>query len=498
MMGNPLLFVIIPLAAAFLIALIAKRVKNAGIVISGLVLAVLFVLSLYFIGVVGAGKALVYNLGGWPVPLGICLVVDGLSSFMLVTVNLVALMSIIYAISYMKHYTDIWKFYSLFMLLLAGLNGVIISGDLFNLYIFLEVASIAGYVLVAYGVEPEDLEASFKYAIMGSVASVFILLSIAFIYSYTSTLNMADIAAVLSIRPKGVLIAFASVLLLVGFGLKAALVPFHSWLADAHSCAPTPVSAVLSGVFIKVLGIYTLARIFFNVLGVLTSGMLFALMVLGALSMVIGGLMAIIQNDTKRMFAYSSISQIGYIILALGIATPLALLGGLFHLFNHAIFKSLLFLDAGAIEYATGTRSLNKLGGLNKKLPVTGFAGLIGSMSISGVPPFGGFWSKLIIIIAAVQAGYIGMAIIAAGVSIITLAYYLKFQNFAFFGKAHKDLIGIKEVPFTMKLAMLILAGICIVAGLLLLPCCKAFLQPAVDVLIAGAAYKDAILGVIK
>ncbi|MDD5655534.1 MAG: proton-conducting transporter membrane subunit, partial [Candidatus Omnitrophica bacterium] len=365
------------------------------------------------------------------------------------------------------------------------------------LYVFLEVASISGYALVAFGTEPEDLEAAFKYAVMGSLASVFILLGIALLYGYTSTLNMADISVVLSSKPRGTLVGFVSVLFLAGFGLKAALVPFHAWLPDAHSSAPSPVSAVLSGVFIKTLGIYAMMRVFFNVLGI-SDKVLLILMVLGVLSMVAGALLAIIQNDIKRMFAYSSISQVGYIIFALGIGTPLALLGGLFHLFNHAMFKSLLFLDAGAIEYSTGKRSLEKLGGLSSKLKVTGFTSLIGSMSISGIPPLAGFWSKLIIIIAALQSGYFGFASIAVIVSIITLAYYTKFQTFAFYGKLDEAYSYIKEAALSMKVSMLALSLICIAGGLLLLPSMRPFLQSAADVLSNGSGYAGAFLGAVK
>jgi multicomponent Na+:H+ antiporter subunit D len=489
--------VIIPLAAAFLTALFGRRWKNFSDVAATLSILALLVLSLYSAALVKAGHLLTYKMGGWLPPAGICLVVDGLAAFMLVTVNLVSLLVAVYAISYMRIYTAKWKFHTLFMLMLAGLNGVIISGDLFNLYVFLEVASISGYALVAFGIAAEDLEASFKYAIMGSLASIFILLGIALLYGYASTLNMADLALVLSQNPDGRLIGLVSVLFLAGFGLKAALVPFHAWLPDAHSSAPTPVSAILSGVFIKTVGIYALCRVVFNILGA-SSTLLFVLVLLGVLSMVVGAFLAIAQNDIKRMFAYSSISQVGYIVFALGIGTPFAILGGLFHLFNHAIFKSLLFLNAGAIEQATGTRKLDQMGGLNDRLPVTGYAGLIGSMSIAGVPPFGGFWSKLIIIIAAVQAGYFGFAVVAVLVSIITLAYYLKFQSFAFFGRLNESLSKVKEVAFTMKSAMVILALVCIVTGFMLAPSLKPFLQAAANVLSAGSGYGNTVFGAIR
>jgi multicomponent Na+:H+ antiporter subunit D len=491
------IFVIIPLGTAFLISILAKKLKSLSDILANLGTFGLLAFSLYSIVLVNAHKILVYKLGGWIPPIGICMVLDGLTSFMLVTVNLVSFLVTIYSISYMERYTDKWKFYTLFMLMLAGMNGIIITGDFFNLFVFLEIASIASYALVAFGTEAEELEASFKYAVMGSVASSFILLGIALLYSYTATLNMADISLVLSQKGPGLFLGFVAVLFLAGFGLKAALVPFHAWLPDAHPAAPAPISAMLSGVFIKTLGVYALCRVFFNILGV-SDKLLSILIILGVISMVVGAILALAQNDIKRMFAYSSISQVGYIIFALGIGTPLAILGGLFHLFNHAVFKSLLFLNSGSIEYSLNTRDLKKLGGLNSQLPVTGYTSLLGSMSISGIPPLGGFWSKLIIIISAVQAGYFGFALIAILVSIITLAYYLKFQSFAFFGKLNAVYTKIKEVPPPMQLSMIVLAVICIISGLLMLPLFSSFLQSGVNVLLAGKGYAEVVFTNIK
>ncbi|MEW6009647.1 MAG: proton-conducting transporter membrane subunit [Candidatus Omnitrophota bacterium] len=490
-------FVIIPLSAAFIISLLGKRIRGLATLVANLSALALLIYSLYSIVEVHSRGVIVYKVGGWTAPIGICMVLDGLTSFMLVTVNLVSFLITIYSISYMSRYTDKYRFYILLMLMLAGMNGIIVTGDLFNLFVFLEIASIASYALVAFGTEAEELEASFKYAVMGSVASSFILLGIALLYSYTSTLNMADISQVLSTKPRNLIIPFITVLFLAGFGLKAAIVPFHAWLADAHPSAPAPISAMLSGVFIKTLGVYALCRVLFNVLGV-SNRLLFVLLILGLISMVVGAFLAIAQRDIKRMFAYSSISQIGYIIFALGIGSPLAILGGLLHLFNHAIFKSLLFLNSGAIEYSTGTRDLNKLGGLSRKLPITGFTGLSAAMSISGIPPLSGFWSKLIIILAAVRAGYVGFALLAILVSILTLAYYLKFLKLTFFGKLDEKWLKVKEVPGTMKLAMAFLAIICIGAGLLVLPLFRSFSDLAVDALLIGGHYKDIIFGALK
>lgn len=483
-------FVIIPLLTAFLISLLGKYIRWFSDAASCVSSALLLGLSLYArISLAqAADKVLVYKVGGWDIPYGICLVLDGLSSFMLVTINIIVFFVALYSVNYMEKYTDKPKFFTLFSLMVCGMNGIIITGDLFNLFVFLEIASIASYALVAFGTEAEELEASFKYTVMGSVASSFIFIAIAFLYSFTSTLNMADIARVLSVKPNIWVVPFAGVLFLMGFGLKAALIPFHAWLPDAHPSAPASISAMLSGILIKTLGVYALIRILFNVIG-LTQSYITVLMFLGAFSILVGVILALSQWDLKRLLAYHSISQIGYIILGIGLATPLGILGGLFHLFNHSVFKSLLFLNSGAIDYAAETRNLQETGGLSKVMPVTAKTTFIASMSIAGIPPFNGFFSKLLIIIACVQKGYIGYGLCAVIGSFLTLASFMKVQKFAFLGELKEKFINIKEVPWAMRLSMIALALICVIGGGMLLPSLRFFLDDAVDVLLKGTSY---------
>lgn len=494
-------FVIIPLAAGFFIPVFGKRIKPLGGITALIATLTLSLFSIYAAYLLKTDKVLACSLGRWSAPVGISMVVDGLSCFMLVIVNTVAFLAALYSIEYVKRYTDPWKFFSLFMLMVAGMNGVIVSGDLFNLYVFLEVAAIAAYSLVAFGVEREELEAAFKYAVMGAVGSSFIVLGIAFVYSYTSTLNMADIALSVSSPGAEKPILFASVLFLMGFGLKTALVPFHAWLPDAHSSAPTPISAMLSGLLIKALGVYALSRIFFNVLGISpkVSAILIALAVI---SMVVAGVMAFGQTDIKRMLAYSSISQVGYIILGFGVGTPLAIMGALFHLFNHSIFKSLLFLNAGAIEIITGTRDLRNMPGVLKKSPVTGYTNLIGSLSICGIPPLGGFWSKIIIIFACIQAGRPVLAFVAVAVSILTLGYYFKAVTPILFGSGESYAAAAgekKRLKFAIALPMVILAILSIFSILLLMPGIgRSFLGDAIAVLARGKEYAGILMGTMK
>ena len=265
---------------------------------------------------------------------------------------------------------------------------------------------------------------------------------------------------------------------------------------------------MLSGVLIKAVGIYVLIRLFFNMFA-FSQEIALVLTVLGAISMITGSLLAIIQWDLKRLLAYSSISQIGYVLMAFGMgillllkgdseaAAILAIGGGIYHMINHAVFKGLLFLNAGSLEHRLDTRNLKEMGGLSKAMPITSSTSFMASMSISGIPPFNGFFSKLLIILAAIYGRFYLLAALAVLVSIITLAYFLKFQRFAFFNKTlGKSDQNIKEVPFPMSISMLFLAVLCLALSLLAIPSVSdAVLRPAIDVLIQSDSYSTTILG---
>jgi len=488
------LFIVIPLAGGFLITWVGNRAQRFASYLTRVLTLGQLLTAVGLLVVVNRHGMLVYSTGIGKSTMGISLVLDGLSVFMSVIVSLMAFLIAIYSVDYIERFTSTWKFYALFLFMIAGMNGVIMTGDIFNLYVFLEITSVATIALIAFGVERYQFEAAFKYAILSIMGSFFILLAIALLYSFTSTLNMAQMAYVFAHSGKTHIGMMISVLLIMGFGLKAALVPFHAWLPDAHPSAPAPVSAMLSGVLIKALGFYTLCRIFYNVIGV-TPAILGIFMFLGTVSMLVGGLLAIGQWDIKRLLACSSISQMGYIFLGIGLATPLGVLGAIFHVFNHSMIKSLLFLNAGAVEYATGTRDLKKLGGLNQKMPVTGITQLIGTMSVSGVPPFNGFFSKLIIIIAAVAAGRLGYAFCAVVASLLTLGALMKVVRYGFRGPLKPELAHIKEVPIGMRLPMEVLALGCVLGGCLLIPGIRElFLGQAINVILNGKNYMHLVL----
>jgi len=496
-------FVAIPLVTAFLLPVFAKRGKAIATVLANVA-----TISLLVLAIASIGQSRVYEVGRWSIPLGINLVLDGLSSLMLLAISFVSAAAMLFSIRYMEQYTAKAKFLCLFLLMVAGMNGVALSGDIFNLFVFLEIASLASYALVGFGCEHEELEASFKYMVLGTIASIFILFAVALVYGNTGSLNMAYISKAIQSSGLNRGLTFALGLFIVGFGLKAALVPFHAWLPDAHPSAPAPISAMLSGILIKTLGVYALARVVFNVFGISVS-MGWLLIVLGLLSMVAGAFLAIGQWDFKRLLAYSSISQLGYVVLGIGLGgliiardgnlawASLAILGGLFHLLNHAVYKSLLFLTSGSVQMSTGTRQLREMGGLAEKLPVTRATCTIASASIAGIPPFSGFWSKLILVIAAIQAHFYWIAAIIVFVSLCTLIMYLKVQRYVFLGELPENLKEIKENRGSMLVAMVFLACLCTLMGLLLLvPGLREIvLEPAVKVLVDGVSYSANVIG---
>lgn len=489
---TPVLFIIIPLASAFLIALIGRKREILSLALSFLATATLLGLSVLTYFRLGSG-IMVYELGGWKMPFGIALVLDAFGAFMLVIVSLIALTSLLFSFRYIAHLGSDWKYYALFMILVSGMNGVLITGDLFNLFVFTEIALFAAFALVAYGGRAHEFEASFKYAVMASVSSSLILMAIAVVYSATSTLTMAHISvAMAGIRPG--LKIWIGALFLAGYGLKAAIMPFHAWLPDAHSSAPAPVSAMLSGVLIKTLGVYVLIRIFYNILGA-PGVFITAFLVMGAASIILGVLLALGQSDFKRLLAYSSISQVGYILLGMGLNTTLGMVGAVFHIINHALFKSLLFYNAGSLEMGLGTRDLRKMGNITKLMPITAHSSMVASLAISGIPPFNGFFSKLIIIIAAVQAHQSVYALLAIVGSLLTLTTFMKVQRYGIRGESPAKVLQAKP-GWGMNAAMIILAALCLFSSLLVIPGIKeSVLDPVVAAIMNKAGYAAAVLG---
>mgnify|MGYP000013985329 CR=1 FL=1 len=503
------LLVVIPLAGAFLVPVFGLLdVEWACHTLGVVVMAASLLLASHLLGNTGVNVTWVGGYAGEIDPeslTGVAMVSDGLSRLMLLIINGIGLTAVLYSISYMQRYTQVELYYSPLLFMVAGMNAIVLSGDLFNIYVFLEVAAIASYALVGFGVQSEELEASFKYLVLSAIASGFILLGVAMVYKETGTLNLAQIAGVVREAGLSRTLWLALGFFMGGFGLKAAMVPFHAWLPDAHPSAPAPISAMLSGVLIKASGVYVLARLAFNVFAAqAATGAL--LMGMGAVSMLVGVLLAVQQWDFKRLLAYHSISQMGYVVLALGVGLSalaggrqtighIAVFAGLFHMLNHAVFKSLLFLCSGSAVYATGYRDLKRTRGVGRQMPFTGFCTRIACLSISGVPPFNGFFSKLLITIVTVWAGHWVLGGITVIVSFLTLLSFNKVQDYMLEGEPAGEHSHISESPLPMLTAMGILAFMCFATGLLVPLYRETVLGPASEILVDGINYSSIIMG---
>jgi multicomponent Na+:H+ antiporter subunit D len=393
---------------------------------------------------------------------------DEFSILMIVTIYLVSLATVFYSACSVREADKRASYFSLILICTAGMAGVVISGDFFTMYVFLEVVAVSAFALISFSGDSEGIEGAIKYLFLSAPASLLILLGVAFLFLNTGGTSFSSLFETLARGEgsrAGILMALG--LFASGFMIKAGLVPFHGWVPDAYQSSPAPISALLSGIITKVTGVYALVRM--SMFLTAAPGYIHvaqALMFFGALSIVVGALAAMVQRDFKRLLAFSSISQVGYIVLAAGLGTPMALIGAAFHLFNHATFKTTLFLNAAAVEGATGTRDMAKLGGLGSKMPWTTGTSVVAFLSTAGIPPLSGFWSKLIIILALWMGGARGYAILAILASILTLGYFLILQRKVFFGEPVSLTEGVKEAAPGMLIPVVVLAALMILIGL--------------------------------
>jgi multicomponent Na+:H+ antiporter subunit D len=370
------------------------------------------------------------------------------------------------------------RFVSVLLISLMGMNGAVLVTDLFSLYVFLEVVALSSFVLIAFNRDGRGLEGAFKYLILGAVASILIVTSVAVLLLVGGGTSFNDVAKAVASSPNAVIVRIALGAFLCGLLIKGGLIPFHGWVLGAYSAAPAATSVLLAGIATKVSGIYALIRVVATILPSIAP-IHEVLLAAGAVSIVIGALAAMAQTDIKRLLAYSSISQMGYIILGLGCGTPLALAGVVFHLFNHCIAKSLLFVNSAALEQRLSTTDMNSMGGLGSRMPVTSVTSAIGALSTAGIPPLSGFWSKAIIVLALWQADqhvYAGLAVL---LSVATLAYMLLLQRKVFFGKIRQELAAVKEASWQLVVCAVALAAITTAAGLLFPLLWGSFLVPS-------------------
>ncbi len=421
-------------------------------------LAYLAAVGLLFRAVASAG-ALTYQVSGWPAPFGISLVADALSTFMLALAAVVSLAGLAYAVRSVDEFAQRLAFHPLYHLMLLGVSGSFLTGDLFNLFVWFEVMLMASYVLVVLYGGPAQTRAALVYVVLNLVGSAVMLLAIGGLYAVTGTLNLADIARRLAAPASyGVDVAPVlglSALLFAVFALKAGLVPFHFWVPAAYRAAPAPVAAVLAGV-VKKVGVYAIVRLYFTVFAAATipvalpgiggrSALAFygpLLFVVAVASIAVGGVAAVDRPDLDGLLAHSSISQLGFVVLPLAVGAtapsvrPLALTAALVYALNHGVAKALLFLVSGALQSAFGTDRFGQLGGVAARSPWLGGAFLVGALSLVGIPPLVGFLGKLFVFDALGRAGAeLALAAALLG-ALLTIAYVSRAWNRAFWGPA--------------------------------------------------------------
>ena len=458
---NPVLLIVVPLGLAFLtpiIGLISKKIVKyipvLGMLFNLIISVILFPKVLI--------SPIIISLAGWKPPFCINLFVGPVAIIFSICISLIGFLVAIYGINYIKK-GAIEKYNILYLLLLTGATGVVLTGDIFNLFVFFEILCISSYALVAYNRDKNGIEAAIKYLIQGSIGTAFILIGIGLLYGLFGTLNMAEIAQGIN-GVNSTTLFIAMVLFIVGFGIEAAMFPLNAWLPDAHSSAPSSISALLSGIAIHI-GIYAVFRILYTLFGV--NSIFTFLAIVGIITLLIGEMSAFKQGDIKRVLAYSSIGQMGLIIFALSIGTSSGISAGLFQIVTHTLSKALLFLCVGYMVYYTNSMELSSLKGLGKRMPLTSFLFTIGVFSLIGLPPFIGFPSKLSIILAGLKSGgtlFLTLITLLLCATVIEGAYFFKIIQLLYF-KESEEQDRIKP-PFTLLFPTMILAFFIIVIGI--------------------------------
>lgn len=504
----PILAIMALFVGAFITSLVGRRsalVRNLVVLVS--MTAALAMMLALIKPVLLDGQVITYWLGNWePVAgwaIGICLEVDALSLFFGLIVTVAVFVSGTFAFTYMNHDDSLVNYYTLFLMLSGSVLGLVLSGDLFNIFVMVEIMTFTAVALTAFRNTYEGaLEGALKYLVVGSLGSTALLVGIAMTYSQLHTLNLAQIAALLPQQTLNPVTAAAFAFLFMGFATKAFLFPFQPLAADAHAVAPASISLMISGVLTK-CGVYGIIRLGYILYQNMDQPLVQYLITgFGAVSMFICVTMAFNQHNFKRLLAFHSISQVGYVITAVGLGSALGIGAGLYHAMNHTIFKGLLFLTAGAVQHQTGSLDLDGLGGLSKRMPRTTLLFLIGAASISGLPPFNGFASKWMIYQAAFQRGaatgnffFLFVCVVALITSVLTLASFVKVAQSVFFGQLPERYKDVKEVPLAMRVPMWILAVLCVVTGLFPVQVQNYLLLPATSAVFNAANYIDQAMG---
>ena len=449
----PVLLVVVPLVASPIAALLNRPRLSWSVALAASWWALYAALGL--LSRTMSEGTIHYELGGWAAPYGIEYVVDAANAWVILIVAMIAAVVTPYARASVERELAedrIPLFYAAFILCLTGLLGVAVTGDVFNVFVFLEISSLSAYALIALGPDRRALTASFQYLIMGSVGATFIVIGIGLMYVMTGTLNMADLAVLLPDVADSRTIPVAYTFLTVGITLKLALFPLHLWLPNAYTYAPSAVTAFIASTATKV-AVYLLLRFFFTVFGAAFSfevmeldKILMPLALVAILSM---SLVAIYQENVKRLLAYSSVAQIGYMVLGISLASVLGVTAGVLHLFNHALIKGSLFMAMGCVMYRVGSVRLEHMGGLGRAMPWTMAAFVVGGLSLIGVPLTVGFISKWYLVQAALEQGMWWIAAVVLLGSLLALTYVWKVVEVAYFRDVDPD-AGIREAPLSL------------------------------------------------
>ena len=459
---NPIYYIVLPLFFAFTLPLLGKIYKGLIRIVPGLMYAYLIVMSFILLSrVYYSGEPIIVEIAGWKAPWGISLVFDAFTGLIVTFISVIAFIVWMYSFRFKKvQFDNALKYFVLLMLAIAGSIGVILTGDIFNQFVFLEITALSSYGLTAFYRGRDGAEAAFKYLLLGSLASTFILMGILLIYSQLGTLNMADIARnIHSMKPEFKIMAF--LLLFVGFGIEAEMFPMNGWAPDAYSQSPGPIGAVFASMTSKA-GIYALIRLTFTLFDFSNVSKL--LFVMGLLTLIFAEGIALRQEKIKRMLAYSSIGQIGLIMIAFSFNTYLGIFAGIFLMINHALIKSLLFFSASYLAYNSPKKCIKDIQGFGKYMPLTAFLFGLGAFALVGFPPFSGFWSKFYFLLAASEKNYIILIILILSISLIELVYYFRVIHKLYFEQSTGEYEPHKP-RWNGMLAMILLAIAIVLIG---------------------------------
>ena len=464
MVGSPVLLIAIPLLAAFLIPLLGMFWKELVRIIPGLVLGYLVILSAsLYIDVLNNGT-IVETLSGWKAPWGINLVFSPLTGFLTTIMTFIGFIIWIYSYRFKRNieFEAAKKYFIFLMLLVAGSIGIVITGDIFNQFVFIEIVGISAYALTAFYRGRNSAEAAFKYLLMGSLSASALLIAITIIYSQLGTLNMAEIAAnIHTMNPEYRVMAM--IFFIVGIGVEAEIFPLNGWTPDAYTEAPGPVGAAFSGIVVKA-GIYAMVRMMFTLFDI--SGPMQILIIIGMITLIVAETAALHQKQLKRMLAYSSIGQMGLVLVAFGIGTKAGVVAAFFLMLNHAIIKPLLFFSGSYLVFNSTKKEIKEMNGLGKMLPVTAAFFALGSFAIVGLPPFAGFWSKLSVLTAAVNQEMLLIIALVLLVSIVEIVYYFRVINRIYFFPFDKITSVVPHKPrINALVAMSVLSILILVIG---------------------------------